>query len=265
MSAGRLERLHKVLAAAGVASRRRCEEMIAAGRVTVNGRTATVGQKIDRSVDEVTVDGRPCDLTPAAPVCVMLNKPQGCVSTRRDTHGRKTVMDIVGRRFADLYPVGRLDYDTEGLLLLTNDGELAHRLMHPAGGVPKTYEATVRGVPDAADLEVLSRGVPLEEGRTAPASVRVKKRGRGMSVIEITVHQGWKRQVRRMLRMVGHPVLRLKRTGYGFLRLGDLKPGEFRLLDKSEMEMLREYGGDRRRGGRMPDTGRPNARGRDRT
>jgi 23S rRNA pseudouridine2605 synthase len=228
-------RLAKYLAHAGVASRRAAEQLIASGRVTVEREVVTDPA---RDVDEqtaVSVDGRPIrGLEPR--VLYALNKPAGVVSTASDTHGRRTVLDLVPARGLRLYPVGRLDAGSSGLILLTNDGELANRLTHPSFEVPKTYRARLGGGPigDRA-LDALRRGVELEDGITAPAAAR---RMRG-NVLELTIHEGRNRQVRRMCEAVGHPVLELQRIAFGPLRLGDLKAGAHRRLRAVEVETLR--------------------------
>jgi len=229
-------RLAKFLAHAGVASRRAAEEVVRAGRVTVGG---TVVTDPARDVDEhsdVAVDGRAL-AGPEDRVVVALHKPAGVVSTARDTHGRPTVVDLVDLTGTRLYPVGRLDADTTGLLLLTNDGELAQRLLHPRHQVPRTYRARVGGGrlgPRA--LRALREGVELEDGRTAPAGVREVRPG----VLELTLREGRKRQVRRMCAAVGHPVQALSRTRFGPLALSDLAPGSWRVLSPAEVERLRQ-------------------------
>jgi 23S rRNA pseudouridine2605 synthase len=228
-------RLAKYLAHAGIASRRAAEEIVRSGRVTVGGETVTDPA---RDVDErsgVALDGDPIGGAEKR-VVLALNKPPGVVSTARDTHGRRTVLDLVKARGARLYPVGRLDADTTGLILLTNDGELANALMHPSFEVPKTYVAHVRGgtVPERK-LRQLREGIVLEDGRTAPARVSQKRPG----VLEITIHEGRKRQVRRMLDAVGHRAERLERVRFGPLTLGDLAPGASRKLSPAEVERLR--------------------------
>jgi 23S rRNA pseudouridine2605 synthase len=228
-------RLAKYLAHAGVASRRSAEAMIAEGRVSVAGQTVT-DPALD--VDEgnaVSVDGRA--LAGVEPrVVFMLNKPLGVVSTARDTHGRPTVTELVPEVSARLYPVGRLDAQTSGLILLTNDGELANRLTHPRFEVPKTYRARLAGgAPSERALRALREGVSLEDGTTAPAEVRQLSRDR----IELTIREGRNRQVRRMCEHVGHPVLALERTRFGPLTLGRLAPGGHRQLTSVELERLR--------------------------
>ena len=227
-------RLGKFLAHAGVASRRAAERLIAEGRVTVGGELVTDPA---RAVDErsrVAVDGEPLALEPRE--VHALNKPAGVVSTARDTHGRPTVIELV-RSPRRLYPVGRLDADTTGLILLTNDGELAELLTHPRHGVERVYRARVRGGPVAdRALRELREGVELEDGRTAPARARQLEPG----VLEITIREGRKRQVRRMCEAVGHRVEELERVAFGPLRLGDLKLGKSRRLTPAEMERLRK-------------------------
>ena len=228
-------RLAKYLAHAGVASRRAAEDLIRAGRVSVDGEVvADLGRQVSESA-EVRVDGAVVG-GPEEHAVWMVNKPAGVVSTARDTHGRPTVVSLVRDSSARLYPVGRLDADTTGLILLTNDGELANRLMHPRYEVPRTYVARVAGGPvgDAA-VRALRAGVELSDGVTAPASVRVLARDR----LELVLHEGRKRQVRRMCEAVGHPVVALERVGFGSLRLGGLAVGEARRLGAEEVQALR--------------------------
>ena len=226
------EKLQKVLAATGVASRRVCEDMIADGRVTVNGEVAHQGQRVDPETDVIEVDG---GLIPVRPglVYYLLNKPAGTITTAEDTHGRPTVVDLVPAE-PRVFPVGRLDAETEGLLILTNDGELTHRLTHPSFGVEKEYIAAVEGEPTNADIRRLREGVELEDGMTAPAQVaRVEP-----TVLRITIHEGRNRQVRRMCEAVGHPVTRLVRSRIGPLVDRRLKPGEWRTLEPAEVRAL---------------------------
>jgi 23S rRNA pseudouridine2605 synthase len=228
-------RLAKYLAHAGVASRRAAEQLIASGRVAVEGEIVTDPARDVGEDTRVSVDGRPTrGFEPR--VLYALNKPVGVVSTARDTHGRRTVLDLVPSRGLRLYPVGRLDADSSGLILLTNDGELANRLTHPSFEVPKTYRARLGGGPlGECALDALRRGVALEDGTTAPALAR---RVRG-NVLELTIHEGRNRQVRRMCEAVGHPVLELQRIAFGALRLGDLQVGAHRRLRAGEVESLR--------------------------
>ncbi len=231
-------RLAKYLAHAGVASRRSAEALIADGRVTVGGEIVTDPARDVREDSRVSVDGRPL-AGPEPRVLYALNKPAGVVSTARDTHGRPTVLELVPARGLRLYPVGRLDIDSSGLILLTNDGELADRLTHPRFQVPKTYRAKLGGAPIRADaLSALRAGVELEDGRTAPARVR-RVGGAGSNLIELTIHEGRNRQVRRMCQAVGHPVLELVRTRFGPLALDGLAPGSHRQLGEAEVERLR--------------------------
>jgi 23S rRNA pseudouridine2605 synthase len=226
-------RLAKYLAHAGVASRRAAEQLVAGGRVSVGGEPVTDPA---RDVDEssgVAVDGRP--VVPEPHEVHALNKPAGVVSTARDTHGRPTVVELVRSR-RRLYPVGRLDADSTGLILLTNDGELAERLTHPRYGIEKVYRARVQPARvSQRALEALRRGVELEDGKTAPARVRQPRPG----VLEITIREGRKRQVRRMCEAVGHRVVELQRVAFGPLGLRGLEPGQSRRLSRAEVERLR--------------------------
>lgn len=226
-------RLAKYLAAGSVASRRASEEIIRAGRVSVDGQAVTDPARDVGPDDEVTVDGKPVS-TAHERVVYALNKPAGVVSTARDPQGRPTVVTLVPQT-ERLYPVGRLDIDTTGLILLTNQGDLAHRLTHPSFEVEKTYRAVVGGpsIRDA-ELRALRAGIELEDGRSAPARVRRVS----ADTLEITIHEGRKRQVKRMCEAVGHPVKRLERIGFGPLALGDLPRGRWRQLTVAEIETL---------------------------
>jgi 23S rRNA pseudouridine2605 synthase len=225
-------RLNAYLARAGVASRRGAEELIRAGRVRVNGAVAELATYVGED-DRVEVDGEKVGPEPLA--YVLLHKPAGVVTTASDPQGRPTVVALVGHELR-LAPVGRLDADTTGALLLTNDGPLAHRLMHPRYGVDKVYEAEVEGAPGPEALRRLREGVELEDGRTAPAGARKLGRSR----LELTIHEGKKRQVKRMCAAVGHPVRRLRRQAYAGLTLDGLAEGEWRALSPEEVERLRE-------------------------
>jgi 23S rRNA pseudouridine2605 synthase len=231
-------RLAKHLAHAGVASRRAAEALIGEGRVTVDGKVVLDPARDVTGAEAITVDGKALvDATTTERVVYAVNKPAGVVSTARDTHGRPTVVSLVEAPGLRLYPVGRLDADSTGLILLTNDGELANQLTHPRYEVPKTYLAHVQGGPVREPaLRALRHGVELDDGRTAPASVRQVKPG----VLELTIHEGRKRQVKRMCEAVGHPVTRLERIAFGPLRLGRLGEGDARRLTKAEVERLRK-------------------------
>ncbi|GIM48265.1 pseudouridine synthase [Collibacillus ludicampi] len=237
-----MERLQKVLAQAGVASRRKCEQLILEGRVTVNGHVVTeLGTKADPHMDRIAVDGRP--IQRERHVYLLLFKPRGVVTTVSDPQGRKTVLDLIEGVKERIFPVGRLDIDTSGLLLLTNDGMLTNALLHPSRKIYKTYRAQVEGfVSDEAILK-LSRGVLLEDGMTAPARVKRLKESGGQTLLEITIHEGRNRQVRRMCEAVGHPVRTLRRVKFAFLTLGHLKPGEYRHLTKEEVRKLMQATG----------------------
>jgi len=247
------ERLQKILAAAGLASRRAAEELLRQGRVTVNGRTASLGDRADPAVDRVELDGEP--LPRPAPRYWLVNKPRGVLTTAADPEGRPTVLGLLPRDVGRLFPVGRLDRDTEGLVLLTNDGELAHVLLHPSLGNEREYRVTVRGlIPDAA-LERLRRGVRLEDGPTAPARVEAVERDpeADASRFTLVLTEGRKRQIRRSLLALGHPVRRLVRTRMGTLRLGSLRRGGARPLCAEEVRALREHArrlAEERRGAR---------------
>jgi 23S rRNA pseudouridine2605 synthase len=244
-------RLAKYLASAGIASRRASEEIIRAGRVAVAGETVTDPARNVETGDRVEVDGQPV-AGGGERVVYALNKPRGVVSTARDTHGRPTVVSLVPSE-SRLYPVGRLDIDATGLILLTNDGDLAYRLTHPSFEVPKTYRATVSGGPvrDRA-LRELRAGVRLEDGFTAPARVRRLR----PDTLEITIHEGRNRQVKRMCDAVGHRVIALERTAFGALELGRLAPAAYRRLTAEEVEALLSAGTAVRRSGTRSRSGR---------
>ena len=230
-------RLQKFMADCGVASRRACEQIISDGRVTVNGVPAQLGMSVEET-DDVRLDGKRLSLQQKR-VVLMLYKPRGVVSTSSDESGRKTVEAFVSELPYRLYNVGRLDLNSEGLLLLTNDGELANRLMHPRYGVNKTYRVVCDGTLSASEIAALTNGVELEDGLTAPAKVaNIRRSTTGGTAFSITIHEGRNRQIRRMLEAVGHRTLRLKREQYGNLRLGALKPGEWRYLSEEEIADL---------------------------
>ncbi|GAV11097.1 pseudouridine synthase [Paenibacillus sp. NAIST15-1] len=235
------ERLQKILANAGVASRRKCEELIKAGKVEVNGEVVTtLGVKADPSSDVITVSGRTISVK-SDKIVLAFHKPKGVITSTSDPEGRKTVMDFMKGVKARVYPVGRLDYETEGLLLFTNDGELANMLMHPRHHVEKTYHATVKGVPHGDKLEQLRKGVKLEDGMTQPAAVEYHDVDleSNTATISITIHEGRNRQVRRMFEVIGHPVTKLKRVKFGNITLQGIPRGKHRVLTKSEVNELR--------------------------
>jgi len=249
-------RLQKVLSQAGVASRRHAEELIAAGRVMVNGVMVTqMGTKVTE-LDEVTLDGKRIG-GQAAFVYVLLYKPTATVTTTRDPQGRKTVMACLSGLKERVFPVGRLDYETDGALILTNDGDLANRLMHPRFGIEKTYRAIVSGKVTSEDVAALSAGVVLDDGITAPASVRLLGTDGLTSTVELRVHEGRNRQVRRMMEAVLHPVISLTRTAYGPLDLRGLRPGTWRHLSAEEVVKLRAGKGP------APDRVEPRPRGQE--
>lgn len=237
-----MERLQKVMAAAGVASRRASEKLIQSGRVQVNGETVTeLGTKVSRH-DKVEVDGVPIHREPH--VYYLLNKPRGVTSSAHDDKGRKTVVDILREDEVEerIYPVGRLDYDTTGILLLTNDGALANKLMHPRFEVAKTYVAKVKGIIQNDELKRLRLGVRVDGRKTKPAKTRLKEvdRHHQTSLVQLTIHEGRYHQVKRMFEAVGHPVIKLHRETYGFLNLQGLQSGEFRELRPEEVTKLKQ-------------------------
>ncbi|HEY6533997.1 MAG TPA: pseudouridine synthase [Acidimicrobiales bacterium] len=248
------ERLQKVLARAGLGSRRTCEDLISAGRVTVDGERARLGRRVDPERDEVAVDGTPIGVK-AGLLYYLLNKPAGVVTTADDPQGRPTVLGLVPDE-PRVFPVGRLDMDTEGLLLLTNDGALTHRLTHPSFGVDKEYVAQVEGDPSRGAVRQLREGVELDDGLTAPAQAALI----GPSVIRLTIHEGRNRQVRRMCEAIGHPVTRLIRTRIGPLADRKLKPGQWRALTTDEVRALERAAGPAPEP--EPDPGPGSARGR---
>jgi 23S rRNA pseudouridine2605 synthase len=234
-----LERLQKFLSRAGVASRRAAEEIIRSGRVSVNGQVVTeMGTKVDPSRDEIKVDGRRAKAGTTT-VTVMLHKPYGYICSRHDPEGRRVVMDLLPESLRGrLYPVGRLDYDATGLLLLTSDGDLAHRLMHPSHQVPRTYRVTVTGEVSQDVLRQLRAGLEID-GREVAATVQVKKREEDKTVLELTVWEGRYHLVKRLMEKVGHPVLKLKRIALGPLSLGRLTRGIYRILTAEEVAAMK--------------------------
>jgi 23S rRNA pseudouridine2605 synthase len=235
-----LERLQKIISAAGITSRRASEELILAGRVTVNGTVVTeLGSKADPAKDSVAVDGKPLTIA-SKKLYILLYKPVGYLTTLDDPEGRPLVTDLLKEVGERVYPVGRLDYNTEGLLLLTSDGEWANHLMHPRHEVEKEYHVRVRGKVHKSQLDQLASGVEIEGRKTAPARVSLIKEGEQNDWFSITIHEGRNRQVRRMCEAVSLSVVRLRRVRYGTLSMGALKPGEFRYLTEAEVDSLRD-------------------------
>ncbi len=231
-------RLQKFLAHAGVASRRKCEAIISSGRVQIDGKTITaMGTQITPGKERITVDGKVIGAK-EQPVYILLNKPKGYVTTVSDPQGRPIVTSLLQNIKERVFPVGRLDLDTEGALLLTNDGELTQSILHPSNEVFKTYEAEVKGRPTASALRSLETGIILENRKTAPAKVTIKQKNRQNAIIEITIHEGRKRQVKKMFQAIGHPVLSLKRLAYGNLGLGNLAVGKYRFLKKNDLKLI---------------------------
>ncbi len=231
-------RLQKYLAQCGIASRRRAEELIAAGRIGVDGKIVReMGTRIIPGINQVSFDGKPIE-EKEKPVYYLLNKPKGYVTTLSDPQGRPIVTSLIKDSKARLFPVGRLDLDTEGALILTNDGQFAQKVQHPSHDVDKTYEALVKGCPTRDKIDLLKRGIMLEGKMTSPATVSIVTRVAGNCRMRITIHEGRKRQVKKMFALIGYPVLHLKRTAYGKLSLGRLAPGEYRQLKPSELKKI---------------------------
>ena len=253
------ERLQKVLARSGVGSRRHCEELIAAGRVRVNGDRAELGRRVDAEADLITIDGAPIG-TREGLVYYLLNKPLGIVTTADDPEGRETVLDFVPEE-PRVYPVGRLDVLTEGLLILTNDGELAYRVTHPSFGVEKEYLAEVRGKPNPAAMRLLRDGVELDDGLTAPAKASLV----APNLVKLVIHEGRNRQVRRMLEAIGHPVTRLARTRIAGITDSALPPGRWRTLHRDEIASLSRAVRTTRSARRALEFGTPAISARDNT
>ncbi|MBW1634877.1 MAG: rRNA pseudouridine synthase [Deltaproteobacteria bacterium] len=231
-------RLQKYLAQCGVASRRKCEELIVSGRIAVDGDIVVeMGKKIIPGKSRITMDGRPVKSREKA-VYYLLNKPKGYVTTLSDPQGRPVVVSLIKNGSSRLFPVGRLDLDTEGALILTNDGQFAQKVQHPSNETRKTYEAEIKGQPHRATLAALEKGILLEGKITAPAKVSLLARRGNSSLIRITIHEGRKRQVRKMFAHMGHPVFHLKRTAYGKLFLGNLSSGKYRQLDSRDLKKV---------------------------
>lgn len=231
-------RLQKIISMAGIVSRRKAEELILEGRVTLNGKTVReLGVKADPERDHIKVNGKLIRLIQPH-VYIMLNKPQGYITSLKDPQGRPTVIEMLRDIPLRVYPVGRLDFNTEGLLLLTNDGELSATLMRPRSNIPKIYIAKVSGIITEKEIDELEGGIYLEDGKTAPCKIKKIRNTDKNSWIEITIHEGRRRQIRRMLQRVGHPVLKLKRTDYGPLKL-DIPVGNYRYLTHQEVKCLK--------------------------
>ncbi|MEN6413141.1 MAG: pseudouridine synthase [Veillonellales bacterium] len=236
-----LERLQKIISQAGIASRREAEKIILAGRVSVNGKIVTeLGTKAQPRRDRIKIDGNP--ITAEKSVYVLLYKPKGVMSTSQDPQGRKTVIDLVRDIPERIYPVGRLDYNTEGLLIMTNDGELTHSLIHPSKKIDKTYLAKVTGIPAEEKLDLLRMGIKLSDGMTSPAKMQRMDidREKNITTVEITIHEGKNRQIRRMFDTIGHPVKQLKRVKFAFLTLSGLRRGKYRHLTPEEIAELKK-------------------------
>ncbi|HWI55244.1 MAG TPA: pseudouridine synthase [Desulfobacteria bacterium] len=235
-----LERLQKFLAHAGIASRRTCEELISSGKVKVNGLVVReMGVKVDPEKDRVEVAGKDVKIEEEK-YYLVLNKPTGYVTTLRDPQKRPKVGDLLKDVKARVYPVGRLDFDTSGLLLMTNDGDITYRLTHPKHEIGKTYIALVKGVPDQDKLKRFQKGLRLADGTTAPAKIRLLKKQGSNCSLEITIYEGRNRQIRRMCETIGHPVIELKRVSMGFLNLDGLEAGKYRYLTRSEIAKLKK-------------------------
>ncbi len=236
-AAGMKERLQKYIAKCGAASRRKAEELIFDGRVKVNGSVVNNVVIVDDEVDVVELDGKVIKPEENM-VYIMVNKPTEIITSAKDQFDRKTVLDIVNVK-ERVYPVGRLDYDTSGLLILTNDGDVTNRMTHPSHEVNKVYAAEIIGVPTKEEMDSFEKGLKIEDYITSPARIRIIESKRDMALIEVTIHEGKNRQVRKMCEAIGHPVINLKRIAFGKLKLGKLKPGEWRNLSESEIEYLK--------------------------
>jgi 23S rRNA pseudouridine2605 synthase len=232
------QRLQKILAQMGIVSRRKAEDLILEGRVTVNGRIATIGMKADLTRDHIKVNGKLLT-RPEPKVYLIFNKPRDVVTSLYDPEGRPTVKDFLKGVKYRVFPVGRLDYDSEGLLLLTNDGDFAHAVLHPSKKIPKTYLVKVKGFLEEDEIEKLRTGIKLADGMTAPAKVKRVRKTENNSWIEMTIYEGKKRQIRRMLEKIGHEVLKLRRIRIDRLEMGNLKPGAYRYLTPEEINRIK--------------------------
>lgn len=233
-------RIQKIIADAGIASRREAEKMIEEGRVTVNGVTAKLGDKADPEKDHIKIDGKLLKAKPNELVYIMLNKPKRVMCTTNDPEGRQTVLDLIKGIKNRVWPVGRLDYHSEGLVLLTNDGELSLRLTHPKYKVEKVYEVKVKDLPDEKKIEKLKKGIWLEDGKTAPCEISFIKKTSENSWFRVTLKEGKRRQIRRMFHAIGHDVMKLKRISIGPIKLGKLPIGNYRFLTEKEIIILKK-------------------------
>ncbi len=234
------ERLQKVLARAGIGSRRKCEEFIKNGLVSVDGKIIkNMGHKVDPARTKIEFNNKPVEIKEEEKTYLLLYKPTGYVSTLSDPQGRPIISDLIpGKIKARLYPVGRLDLDSEGAVIMTNDGEITNKILHPRYGVHKTYHIIVDQIPDRNKLTRLEKGIIIDSQRTLPARIRLLKKRNRESEIEVVLHEGKKRQIRKMFMAIGHPVKKLKRVAYGRLSIGNLKPGEHRILTHSELKKV---------------------------
>lgn len=233
------KRIQKILSEMGITSRRKAEELMIEGRVTVNGQIATLGMKADPSNDHIKLDGKLL-IKHEPKVYIMFNKPKNVVTSLHDPEGRPTVKDFLKGVKYRVYPVGRLDYNSEGLLLLTNDGDFAHAVLHPSKKIPKTYIVKVKGVPEEEEIDKIKTGVKLTDGLTAPARVKKVRTTENNSWFEMTIYEGRNRQIKRMLEKIGHPVLKLKRIKINGIELGKLEPGGYRYLTAEEMDKIKK-------------------------
>ena len=233
------QRLQKILAEMGLASRRKAEEIILEGRVTVNGKVASIGMKADTSKDHIKVDGKLL-FRPEKKVYYIFHKPRGVVTSMSDPEGRPTVHDFLKGIKQRVYPVGRLDYDSEGMLLITNDGELAQAILHPSKKIPKTYLVKIKGMIEEENIEKLRKGIRLDRTVTAPAKVKRSRKIENNTWLEMVIYEGKKRQIRRMMERIGHSVIRLMRIRINGLEMGALRPGEYRQISSEEIIMLKK-------------------------
>lgn len=236
------EKIHKFIARCGICSRREAEELVAQGRVTVNGRKAVIGERIDPERDRVLVDGKPVKPVEEK-IYLAFHKPAGVITTCEDEQGRTTVLDFLKKHFdldrTRLFPVGRLDKNSTGLLVITNDGEFMHSILHPSRKIPKVYNVEVKGHPSRKKLAELEQGVVIEGRKTMPCEIEVLKRTRRTTRLKVILYEGRKRQIRKMMKMINHPVISLERVAIGPVKLGDMKPGSFRHLTEEELNSFK--------------------------